>query len=86
MKKEYQLNEDEFAEIKAISAQREPVMKFGNYWTGTGPQDRANAFWKLLADKYGFVWDSAEPVPGKDHTFFKATALPASAQQEGGKG
>jgi hypothetical protein len=82
MKKEYQLTEDEFGEIKAISQDREPVMKFGNYWSGSGPQDRANAFWKLLADKYGFVWDSAEPVPGKDHTFFRATPTNKMLQHE----
>ena len=73
MKKEFKLSEDEFAEIKAISQQREPVMKFGNYWSGDGPQERANAFWKLLGDTHGFVWDSAEPVSGKDHTYFTAT-------------
>ena len=73
MKQEYQLSEDEFEEIKAISAQREPVMKFGNYWTGSGPQERANAFWKLLGDKYGFKWDSAEGISGRPHNFFMAT-------------
>lgn len=73
MKKEFQLSQEEFEEIKNISQQREPVMKFGNYWTGYGPQERANAFWKLLGEKHGFVWDSAEPISGKDHTFFMAT-------------
>lgn len=72
MKKEYKLSDDEFAEIKAISQQREPVMKFGNYWSGDGPQERANAFWKLLGDTHGFIWDTCEPVEGKDYTYFKA--------------
>lgn len=73
MKKEYKLSDDEFAEIKAISQEREPVMKFGNYWSGNGPKERANSFWKLLGDTHGFVWDSAEPITGKDMTYFKAT-------------
>ena len=73
MKKEFKLSEDEFAEIKAISQEREPVMKFGNYWSGDGPQERANAFWRLLGDTHGFIWDSAEPISGKDHIYFMAT-------------
>jgi hypothetical protein len=47
-------------------------MKFGNYWSGMDKQDRANAFWKLLGDKHGFVWDSAEGIPGKDVKHFQA--------------
>jgi len=75
MKKEYQLTEDEFAEIKSIAQDSTPVMKFGNYWSGMDKQERANAFWKLLGEKHGFVWDSAEGVPGKPVTFFRATAF-----------
>lgn len=73
MKKEYKLSEDEFSEIKSIAQDGTPVMKFGDYWSGMDKQDRANAFWKLLGEKHGFVWDSAEPVSGKDHSYFKAT-------------
>jgi hypothetical protein len=73
MKQEYELTQDEFAEIKSIAQDSTPVMKFGNYWSGMDKQDRANAFWKLLGEKHGFVWDSATPVPGKAMTFFYAT-------------
>jgi hypothetical protein len=73
MKIEYELTEDEFAEIKSISQDSTPVMKFGDYWSGMDKQDRANAFWKLLGEKHGFVWDSAEAAPGKAVTFFLAT-------------
>jgi hypothetical protein len=72
-KQEYQLSEDEFAEIKSIAQDTTPVMKFGDYWSGMDKQDRANAFWALLGEKHGFVWDSATPVPGKAVTFFYAT-------------
>lgn len=33
-------------------------------------------FWKRLGEKYGFVWDTVEPIAGKGYTFFKATANP----------
>ena len=75
MKQEYQLSEDEFNEIKSISQDSTPVMKFGNYWSGMDKYERANAFWKLLGKKHGFVWDSAEGVPGKDAKYFKATPV-----------
>jgi hypothetical protein len=73
MKKQpFEMTQDEFDEIKSIAQDRTPVMKFGNYWSGMDKQDRANAFWKLLADKYGFVWDSAEGN-GSDPKKFLAT-------------
>lgn len=86
MKKEYQLTTEEFEEIKSIAQDTTPVMKFGDYWSGMDKQERANAFWKLLGDKHGFIWDSAEPVAGKNHTYFKATPKPEATEgkQEGG--
>jgi hypothetical protein len=72
MKQEYEMTEDEFNEIKSIAQDTTPVMKFGDYWSGMDKQERANAFWKILAAKYGFVWDSAEGIPGKASTFFRA--------------
>lgn len=80
MKQEYQLSEDEFNEIKSISQDSTPVMKFGDYWSGMDKQERANAFWKLLGEKHGFVWDSAEGVSGKGEKFFKATPLESIKQ------
>lgn len=80
MKKEFQMTDDEFNEIKSIAQDTTPVMKFGNYWSGMDKQDRANAFWKILAAKYGFIWDTGEPVPGKPSIFFKA--MPKSITNE----
>jgi hypothetical protein len=77
---EYELTEDEFAEIKSIAQDSTPVMKFGDYWSGMDKQDRANAFWKLLGEKHGFEWDSASPVPGKAVTFFYA--IPTRPKEE----
>lgn len=75
MKQEFQMTSEEFEQMKAI-AQRPaiPVMKIGSVITGDEKQEDANGLWKRLADKYGFEWDSAEPVSGKDHTHF--TAIP----------
>lgn len=77
MKQEFEMTVEEFEVIKAI-AQKEPipVMKIGDYWSGSEKQDAANEFWKALANKYGFVWDSAEGVHGKGPRFFKATPKP----------
>lgn len=73
MRKEYEMTAEEFERIKAIAQEPAiPVMKIGNYWSGNEKQDRANAFWQELGNKYGFEWDSAEGVPGKDPTFFTA--------------
>lgn len=72
MKQPFEMTQDEFDEIKSIAQDSTPVMKFGNYWSGMDKQDRANAFWKILADKYGFIWDTAEPIPGMGHTHFAA--------------
>lgn len=75
MTKEYQLTPEEFSEIKEIASRREPVMKIGNTWTGNGPQEAANEFWKRMAHKYGFVWDSASGASGKSSDFFTATPI-----------
>lgn len=74
MKQEFEMNEEEFEDIKAI-AQRPaiPVMKIGSYISGGEKQEDANGFWQRIADKYGFLWDSAEGVPGKGPTHFYAT-------------
>ena len=72
MKQPFEMTQDEFDEIKSIAQDTTPVMKFGDYWSGCDKQERANRFWKILADKYGFVWDSAEGIPGKGPTHFAA--------------
>ncbi len=73
MKQKFKMTEEEFEQIKEI-AQRPsiPVMKIGSVITGGEKQENANDFWKRLADKYGFVWDSAEGN-GSDPKEFLAT-------------
>lgn len=68
------MTDEELEKMKSISQTHIPVMKFGSYWSGLDRQERANHFWKELADKYGFVWDSARPIPGEsDVKKFQAT-------------
>ena len=38
------------------------------------PQENSNRAWQFLAKEVGFVWDTVEPVSGKDHRHF--TAMP----------
>lgn len=55
-----------------------PVM----YLSGGQPmfkpaQENANDAWQALGRELGFVWDSAEPVPGKGMEFFTAESTRA---------
>lgn len=71
--KNYEMTDEELEKMKSISQDNTPVMKFGDHWTGMDKQERANTFWKELGAKYGFVWDSAGPIPGEsDIKKFKA--------------
>ncbi len=72
-KKLFTMTQDEFDEIIAISNDHTPVMKFGSYVSGMDKFERANAFWKKLADKYGFIWDSSESSSNGNSTQFYAT-------------
>lgn len=75
-KKQFEMTDEEFSEVKRIAQQPSiPVMKFGDYLSGNEKQDDANEFWKKLADKYGFIWDSAESN-GSDPKQFLATPNP----------
>lgn len=75
MKSEYQLTPEEFEKMKTIAQDSTPVMKFGDYWSGMDKQERANNFWKEMGKKYGFEWNTAEGIPGKEITFFAATPI-----------
>jgi hypothetical protein len=63
--KNYEMTNEEFDKMRSISQDNTPVMKFGSYWSGLDKQERANEFWKELAAKYGFVWDSVGPIKGE---------------------
>lgn len=61
MKQEFKLTQQEMDDIIAINKNIEPVMKFGDYWSGMDLQQRINAYWQKLGDKYGFEYMTVEP-------------------------
>jgi hypothetical protein len=74
MRKEYEMTEEDLKELLE-SCKSDPVI----YGSGGVPlfqtqQEKANAAWEKLADKYNFKWDSVMPVSGKGNRFF--TAIP----------
>jgi hypothetical protein len=38
----------------------------------SSPQERANRTWAILGAKYGFLWDTVEPIDGKGLETFTA--------------
>lgn len=82
MKKEFEMTTEELDQMKAIAQSTStPVLKIGNVITGGEKQETANDLWKRLGEKYGFVWDTAEPISGKGYQFFKAVAKPNPLEQ-----
>ena len=82
MKKEFEMTQDELNQMIAISQGKSmPVLMIGSVVTGGEKQESANDFWKRLGEKYGFIWDTAEPISGKGYTFFKAVAKPNPMEQ-----
>ncbi len=76
------MTQEELDQMIAISqAPSTPVLRIGNVTTGSEKQESANDFWKRLGEKYGFVWDTCEPISGKGYTFFKATPKPSPMDQ-----
>ena len=72
MKKEFQLTEDDMKEyFEAIKP--DPVL----YGSGGVPffrtqQEKANDEWRRFGKKYGFVWDTVQPIQGKGQDWFSA--------------
>ena len=74
MKKQYEMTEEELQAIYDISRHQTPVIYVG-VWLGMNSQEQANKLWHIMADKYGFKWDTVGPCSGKGHTFFMAEPL-----------
>jgi hypothetical protein len=71
MKQEFEMTESELQAFYDISRNQEPVI-FAGAWLGLDTQEKANKLWQIMADNYGFVWDSVEPS-AKGYRFFLAT-------------
>jgi hypothetical protein len=80
MRKEFEMTE---AQLNALldAGKAVPYMVFGGR-PPTSPRENVNNAWRALGKELGFVWDTAQPVPGKrfDFRFFTAEVL--DAQEE----
>lgn len=75
MKQEFEMTQQEMDDIIAINKSRMPVMKIGNVTTGMDLQEKINAYWSGLSDKYGFKQMTVEPS-SKGKLFFLAEPKP----------
>lgn len=42
----------------------------------TSPAENANRAWEVLAEELGFIWDTVEPISGKEAWHFSAQVAP----------
>jgi len=75
MKQEFEMLQEEMDDIIAINKSQMPVMLIGNVSTGMDLQERINAYWEGLGDKYGFKHMTVEPS-AKGKLFFLAEPKP----------
>lgn len=61
MKKQFEMNDEEFNELMEIAKNPSPYMLgSGGVELFESTQDRANRVWEKLGEKYGFKWDTGE--------------------------
>jgi hypothetical protein len=73
MKQEFEMLQSEMDFILDINKHNSnTVMMIGGVDFSHNLTDAINAYWKVLGDKYGFVWDSVEGS-SKGKLFFLAT-------------
>lgn len=75
MKQEFEMTQQEMDNIIAINKNQIPVMKIGNVITGMDLQEKINAYWNELGDKYGFKPMTVESS-AKGKLFFLAEPKP----------
>lgn len=77
-RKEFEISEEDLQKLLDAS---KPVPWFapGGVWPKT-PEENANAAWRALGKKLGFVWDTVRPIEGKGQRFF--TAVPVETEKE----
>ncbi len=73
MKREFRLNPDQLQRLK--NAARQPPYIVAGGIPPPPIQDYVNRVWEQLGHEMGFVWGTAEPVPGKDETYFTADVV-----------
>lgn len=76
MKQEFEMAQEEMDKILSINkASSNTVMMIGGVDFSNNLTEAINAYWKLLADKYGFVWNTVEGS-SKGKLFFLAESKP----------
>jgi hypothetical protein len=75
MKQEFEMTQQEMDDIIAINKNQMPVMMIGSVTTGMDLQERINAYWEGLGDKYGFKYMTVEGS-SKGKLFFLAEPKP----------
>jgi hypothetical protein len=78
MRKEFQMTPDELKNL--LESCRPVPMIMLQCGTPSSPQENANCAWRSLAAKYGFDWDSVQPVSGKGMEFFTAESAAELAE------
>jgi hypothetical protein len=68
----YEMTEEDLTAILEASKPTIAIWGSGGAPFGGTPQENANAAWKSLGNKMGFIWDSCQPIPGKGSRFFSA--------------
>jgi hypothetical protein len=76
MKQEFEMQQEEMDKIVSINkANSNTVMMIVGVDFSNNLTEAINAYWKLLADKYGFVWNTVEGS-SKGKLFFLAESKP----------
>ena len=75
MRQEFELTQEDLDDVLNASKPTSVMYLSGGQLMGGTPQENANRAWKELGKKYGFVWDTAQPVTGKSQCFITADEL-----------
>jgi len=78
----YRLPDDDYQRL--LNAGKPVPYLIINGMGPTPPQERANAVWKDVGEKMGFVWDTVSPSAEhpSDPQWFTATPAPTKAMKE----
>lgn len=75
MRKEFELKQEDLDSILNASKSTPCMYLSGGQLIGDTPQENANRAWKQTGKKYGFIWDTAQPVTGKGQRFITAMEI-----------
>lgn len=76
MRKEFELSQEDLDSLLDVGKPTPVMYLSGGQLIGGTPQENANSAWRRMGEKYGFVWDTAQPIDGKSQRFITAEAEP----------